>query len=234
MRTTLFRTVSTISFLRHSPAILLSLFTRTHREHHRVLLFFWAAPSRKSLRGPPTIPSTTTTPPSPPSPLTGVYPSSGRWDLWRQRARLRGQQDGLQERRLRLQQPLLQSSSYPGPVADALYTPGWWPAPNTQAKCASGKGVLPSIVSTWGKSSGSFNYTNVYPTNALAGVDVGPVAIGANDAGSSSPAPASAPPPAPAPAPARRQRPPPRIRPAPLPPPQPRPCRTPCSLAWLA
>ena len=75
--------------------------------------------------------------------------------------------------------------SYPGPVSDSLFTSGWWPAPNTEAKCASGKGVLPSIVSTWGKSSGSFNYTNVYPYNELAGVDVGTPVIGSNDASSS-------------------------------------------------
>jgi acid phosphatase len=64
------------------------------------------------------------------------------------------------------------NSSYPGPLSDALYLPVW-PAPDTEAKCASGQGVLGSIVNTWGKSSGSDNYTNVYPYNEAAGNNVG-------------------------------------------------------------
>ncbi|KAK3381494.1 phosphoesterase family-domain-containing protein [Podospora didyma] len=62
------------------------------------------------------------------------------------------------------------NASYPGPIGDKKYTPAWWPAPNTQAKCAAGNGVLPSVVDTWGADSpGSYNYTNVYPYNNRAG-----------------------------------------------------------------
>jgi acid phosphatase len=54
------------------------------------------------------------------------------------------------------------NESYPGPWSDALYTPVW-PIPDTLATCASGKGVLASVVTTWGQSNGTYNYTNVYP-----------------------------------------------------------------------
>jgi acid phosphatase len=64
------------------------------------------------------------------------------------------------------------NSSYPGPVSDDLYSP-IWPAPDTSAKCASGQGVLSSIVSTWGQSNGTFNYTNVYPYDLPAQNNVG-------------------------------------------------------------
>ena len=57
------------------------------------------------------------------------------------------------------------NSSYPGPESDTLYRPVW-PIPDTTAKCASKQGVLSSIVSTWGQSNGTYNYTNVYPYDA--------------------------------------------------------------------
>ncbi|CAM6003985.1 unnamed protein product, partial [Sphagnum balticum] len=63
------------------------------------------------------------------------------------------------------------NSSYPGPVSDALYIP-IWPAPDTTATCAAGS-ILGSVVSTWGKSSGTYNYTNVYPYDALVDNNVG-------------------------------------------------------------
>ncbi|RDW56638.1 hypothetical protein BP5796_13103 [Coleophoma crateriformis] len=64
------------------------------------------------------------------------------------------------------------NSSYPGPVSDALFYPVW-DTPNTVAKCASGMGVLDTVVSTWGKSNGTKNYTNAYPYDQLVGNDVG-------------------------------------------------------------
>lgn len=64
------------------------------------------------------------------------------------------------------------NSSYPGPLSDAEYVPVW-PIPDTNAKCASGQGVLGSIVSTWGKSDGTYNYSNVYPYDNASGNDVG-------------------------------------------------------------
>ena len=64
------------------------------------------------------------------------------------------------------------NTSYPGPLSDAKYIPVW-PIPDTNAKCASGQGVLGSIVSTWGKSDGTYNYSNVYPYDNASGNDVG-------------------------------------------------------------
>lgn len=62
--------------------------------------------------------------------------------------------------------------SYPGPLSDYEYNP-IWPVPDTEASCASGKGVLPAIVSTWGKSNGTYNYTTPYPYDAAADNGVG-------------------------------------------------------------
>jgi acid phosphatase len=45
------------------------------------------------------------------------------------------------------------NASYPGPLSDTNFIPNW-PAPNTSARCASGKGVLSKVVSTWGKLQG--------------------------------------------------------------------------------
>lgn len=50
------------------------------------------------------------------------------------------------------------NSSYPGPMSDALFLPVW-PAPDTNAQCIAGS-VLSSVVTAWGKSSGTYNYTN--------------------------------------------------------------------------
>lgn len=76
--------------------------------------------------------------------------------------------------------------SYPGPMSDTEYTAGWWPAPNTMAKCASGNGVLPSIIETWGNQTGTYNYTNVYPYDEVAGVATGGTpTIGSADGGGS-------------------------------------------------
>lgn len=78
------------------------------------------------------------------------------------------------------------NQSYPGPVSDKLWTPGWWPAPDTLAKCTTGKGVLPAIAATWGKSSGTYNYTNVYPYNAISGTNAhGTLVVGSVDAAAS-------------------------------------------------
>jgi acid phosphatase len=64
------------------------------------------------------------------------------------------------------------NASYPGPLSDSAFVPVW-PVPDTEAMCASGKGVLSSIVSTWGKSSGTYNYTHVYPYDEASGNNVG-------------------------------------------------------------
>ncbi|KAK0708281.1 phosphoesterase family-domain-containing protein [Lasiosphaeris hirsuta] len=61
--------------------------------------------------------------------------------------------------------------SYPGPLSDHRFTPGWWPAPNTRDKCRSGRGVLPAVVATWGANqTGSYDYTRVYPDDGFSGI----------------------------------------------------------------
>ncbi len=64
------------------------------------------------------------------------------------------------------------NSSYPGAVSDAKFFPVW-PVPDTLSQCASGKGVLDSISKAWGKSNGTYNYTNVYNYDAASGNNVG-------------------------------------------------------------
>ncbi|AEO70364.1 uncharacterized protein THITE_122814 [Thermothielavioides terrestris NRRL 8126] len=99
-------------------------------------------------------------------------PSLGRWDCGANVLALVANKTGYRNADVPLD-GLYFNASYPGPVSDALFTPGWWPAPNTLAKCASGRGVLQSVVDTWGKQSGTFNYTNVYPYDAVSGVATG-------------------------------------------------------------
>lgn len=76
------------------------------------------------------------------------------------------------------------NSSYPGPVSDALFLP-IWSTPDTSAKCANGMGVLSSIVSTWGQSNGTLNYTNVYPYDLPAHNNVGVAVSGTSTSTSS-------------------------------------------------
>ncbi len=77
------------------------------------------------------------------------------------------------------------NASYPGPVSDKKFTPGWWPTPASGLKCSAGNGVLGSVVETWGKGEGTYNYTNVYPYDAVAGGAAGGKLVdGANDDGS--------------------------------------------------
>jgi acid phosphatase len=60
------------------------------------------------------------------------------------------------------------NSSYPGPVSDTQYKPVW-PAPVTIPSCASGQGVLESVVQTWHGLSPTYNYTNAYPYDTASG-----------------------------------------------------------------
>lgn len=109
-------------------------------------------------------------------------PSLGRWDCDANVLALVANKTGYRNADVKVD-GLYFNASYPGPVADKQYTPGWWPAPNTQAKCASGHGVLPAIADTWGKQqAGTYNYTNVYPYDAVAGVATGGTLVtGVND-----------------------------------------------------
>jgi acid phosphatase len=64
------------------------------------------------------------------------------------------------------------NESYPGPLSDTEYIP-IWPAPDTSAKCAAGKGVLQAVVGTWSQSTPTYNYTSPYPYDAANGVNTG-------------------------------------------------------------
>ncbi|KAF2501780.1 phosphoesterase-domain-containing protein [Lophium mytilinum] len=64
------------------------------------------------------------------------------------------------------------SHSYPGPMSP-IESQQAWPVPNTNAKCAAGYGVLGKVVTAWGKSDGSLNYTNPYPYDDGSGTDAG-------------------------------------------------------------
>jgi len=113
-------------------------------------------------------------------------PSLGRWDCDANVMALVANKTGYKNADISLN-GLFFNESYPGPVSDSKNTPGWWPAPDTLAKCTTGKGVLPAIAATWGKSTGTYNYTNVYPYDAASDTSTGgtPV-IGSADAPSSS------------------------------------------------
>ena len=66
---------------------------------------------------------------------------------------------------------ILFSSSYPGPLSSSNYQAGW-AAPVTDAKCSAGKGVLQSVVNTWGHLPPTYNYTNPYPYDEASGTNV--------------------------------------------------------------
>ena len=75
------------------------------------------------------------------------------------------------------------NASFPGPMNSKLKTPGWWPSPNTKARCASGLGVLQSVSKTWGDTAGTYNYTNVYPYDTVSKINAdGRPVVGTNDA----------------------------------------------------
>jgi acid phosphatase len=97
-------------------------------------------------------------------------PSLGRWDCDANILQLVANKTGYKNSAVNTTNLYL-NQSYPGPLSDKKFTPGWWAAPDTQAKCANGLGVLSSIVATWGNSSGTYNYTNVFPYDALSGTD---------------------------------------------------------------
>lgn len=99
-------------------------------------------------------------------------PSLGRWDCNANVFKFVAEKAGYKNTNISLD-GLYFNASYPGPMSENKYTAGWWPAPNTLAKCAAGKGVLDSIVSAWGKSNGTYNYTNVYPYDDATAVTAG-------------------------------------------------------------
>ena len=98
-------------------------------------------------------------------------PSLGRWDCGANVLEIVANKTGYVNSVVNTTN-LFFNSSYPGPLSDAEFVP-IWPVPDTLSQCASGKGVLSSIVKTWGNSNGTYNYTNVYPYDAAVGNNVG-------------------------------------------------------------
>jgi len=93
-------------------------------------------------------------------------PSLGRWDCGANVFQLVANKTGYRNTAIDLTNLFLNTSN-PGPLNSHRHGDGRWPNPNTEAKCASGLGVLDSVRATWGTSSGTFNYTSTIP-NELA------------------------------------------------------------------
>lgn len=110
-------------------------------------------------------------------------PSLGRWDCGANVLETVANKTGYKNTVVNMTN-LYFNASYSGAVSDALFNPVW-PVPDTTAKCASGKGVLSSIVTTWGQSNGTYNYTNVYPYDLPENINVG-VAVSGTPTSSSS------------------------------------------------
>jgi acid phosphatase len=96
-------------------------------------------------------------------------PSLGRWDCNANVFELVANKTGYVNSKVDTSS-LFFNSTYPGPLSDNKFVPVW-PAPNTNATCASGKGVLSSVVNTWGKEKETYNYTNVYPYDTQSGLN---------------------------------------------------------------
>ncbi|KAH6872079.1 phosphoesterase family-domain-containing protein [Thelonectria olida] len=112
-------------------------------------------------------------------------PSLGRWDCDANVFSVLANKVGYKNTDISYQ-GLSWNVSYPGPLNDVQELPGWWPRPDTEAKCAAGRGVLGSVKSVWGTSGGSYNYTNVYPYDNKYHATKGRIpAVGVNDVSSS-------------------------------------------------
>ncbi|KAI9745889.1 MAG: hypothetical protein M1818_000570 [Claussenomyces sp. TS43310] len=97
-------------------------------------------------------------------------PSLGRWDCGANILELVANKTGYKNSVVNTTE-LYFNSSYPGPLSTTKYIPSW-PIPDTDAKCANGLGVLSSIVSTWGHSNGTYNYSTPYPYDEVSGTNV--------------------------------------------------------------
>jgi acid phosphatase len=96
-------------------------------------------------------------------------PSLGRWDCNANVFQIVANKTGYVNYEVDTKN-LFFNASYPGPLSDDLYIP-IWPAPDTTAKCAAGKGVLKAVVDTWSQSTPTYNYTSPYPYDAANGVN---------------------------------------------------------------
>ncbi|PMD54495.1 phosphoesterase-domain-containing protein [Hyaloscypha bicolor E] len=123
--------------------------------------------------------------------LNWGLPSLGRWDCNANVLALVANKTGYTNQKVDTKD-LFFNASYPGPLSDSQWVPVW-PVPATNAKCATGS-VLASVVSTWGKSDGSFDYTNVYPlanSSVSAGTSPSSTASGTGSSTSSTSSPSS-------------------------------------------
>jgi acid phosphatase len=115
--------------------------------------------------------------------LNWGLPSLGRWDCNANVLELVANKTSYTNQKVNTT-GLYFNSSYPGPLSDAQYIPVW-PVPATNAKCAAGS-ILPSVVSTWGTTGGSRNYSNVYPYDAASNNNVVASGPSPSSSGSSS------------------------------------------------
>jgi acid phosphatase len=116
-------------------------------------------------------------------------PSLGRWDCNANVFQIVANKTGYVNHKVDTTH-LFFNASYPGPLSDTKYIPTW-PAPDTSAKCAAGKGVLQAVVSTWSKSTPTYNYTSPYPYDAANGINVTVSSSSSSSASTSSPTAAS-------------------------------------------
>jgi acid phosphatase len=102
--------------------------------------------------------------------LNWGLPSLGRWDCNANVLQLVANKTGYKNAIVDTTK-LYFNTSYPGPLSNKAYIPTW-PIPATNAKCAAGS-ILASVVNIWGKSDGTYNYSNVYPYDAANGNNIG-------------------------------------------------------------
>ncbi|KAM3084348.1 hypothetical protein ACMFMG_001545 [Clarireedia jacksonii] len=98
-------------------------------------------------------------------------PSLGRWDCGANVLELVASKAGYNNYAVNTSK-LLFNASYPGPLSNDKFVPNW-PLPDTKANCGSRQGVLDSIVRDWGRSDGTYNYTDAYPYDDISGDNAG-------------------------------------------------------------
>ncbi|KAG4029618.1 hypothetical protein MFRU_015g01550 [Monilinia fructicola] len=103
--------------------------------------------------------------------LNWGLPSLGRWDCGANVLGLVASKAGYDNYAVNTTK-LLFNSSYPGPLSTERFDP-IWPLPDTKANCGSGQGVLKRIVDEWGRSDGTYNYTDSYPYDDVSGDNAG-------------------------------------------------------------
>jgi acid phosphatase len=105
--------------------------------------------------------------------LNWGLPSLGRWDCNANVFSLLANKTSPQYQNFEVDDKTLYFNvSYPGPLSIKEYVPDW-PVPDTTQKCASGLGVLPEVVRSWGKMKPSHDYAGPYGFDIPSGTDVG-------------------------------------------------------------